>query len=109
MPYFYVLTASLLFITGNFLFKTWALREKFWILGVGLLLFLVGNVLRAFAIKEASLSVVVPIVLLINLIASLLVAYFYFHEELSASQYFGLFFATIAIILLIFPLQIFGK
>ena len=109
IAYLNMFAAVILFTTGNFLFKSWALRDKLWLLLLGVALFAVGNAIRAFAIKQTSLSVVIPLVLLVNLVAGLLIAYFYFHEKLSPVQYVGIGFAVLAIVLIAFPFSALAK
>ncbi|MFH1375782.1 MAG: EamA family transporter [Patescibacteria group bacterium] len=109
IAYLNIFAATTLFVIGNFLFKSWALRDKLWLLLLGIALFAIGNAIRAFAIKQTSLSVVIPLVLLVNMVAGLLIAYFYFHEKLSTVQYVGVAFAIVSIILIAFPFSALAK
>ena len=101
--YFYLIIAPICFASGNTLFKFWAIQEKWWLLTSALLLFVVGNFCIAKAIKMTSMLATISVAPLITLTLSLSIGFFYFHERLSTTQYVGLFFAIIAIILLVFP------
>ena len=107
--YFYITIAPVCFVTGNSIFKLWAVKEKWWLLLIALGFFLVGNLFIAHAIKLNSLVGTISLEMLGSLLLTLLIGFFYFGERLTTIQYFGIAFAVIAITLLVFPFQNFVK
>ena len=66
----------------------------------GILLYLASTVFWAISLKYESLSKAVPVFILINLVALVLIGVFYFQEKLSTLNIIGILMAIISIILI---------
>ena len=106
--YFYIIGSVISYIAGDFYAKNWSVKNDWKFLAATLLLYALGGLFFAFAIKKSSLSLAVIAIPLATTIVGLTFAYFYFGERLTPTQYFGFGLGILALIFLLFPIKIFG-
>ncbi|MCF7846226.1 MAG: hypothetical protein K9L85_03220 [Candidatus Peribacteraceae bacterium] len=107
--YFYIFGAIILYAAGDFLGKIWSIKgSNVWLI-LAMVIYMLGALFFAFAIKKSSLSLAVAIAPLAIAIISLMFGYFYFAERLTNFQYLGIALGLAALTLLLFPFQIFSK
>lgn len=87
-------------IVADVLFRKWAIENRVLLLGVGLALYFIGTLFWAFSLKYEVLSKSIVIFTLINLIVGVGVGLFYFKEELSLVQKFGVGFGMVSVALI---------
>lgn len=110
MFYFYITVSTLCFLIGDYFSKLWIAGKNWNLLAIALIVFLAASTFFVLALKKTdSLSLTILFSTLFGLLGGILVGHIVFSEKLSVPQYFGLGFAVLAIILLVFPFQILEK
>jgi drug/metabolite transporter (DMT)-like permease len=107
--YFLIFAAAASYITGDFLAKTWSVKNDWKYLAISLSFYVLGGLLYALLIKKSSLSIALTATPLFTIIIGLAFAYFYFGEKLNSTQYLGMALGFVALVLLLSPVEIFSK
>ena len=107
--YFYIFGATILYVFGDFLAKTWSLKNApAWFIAA-LAIYFLGSLFFILTIKKSSLSLTSATAPLAIALTGILLGYFYFDERLTFMQYFGVALGLIALALLLFPTQILAE
>jgi multidrug transporter EmrE-like cation transporter len=85
---------------GDIIFKFYALNSRWSLYAVGLLVYLIGEVLLVQTYKTENIAVASTVFVVANVISLLLVSCLYFHESLSVARVGALFLALISIVIL---------
>lgn len=95
-----ILTAVLLEVIGDILFKKWAIDAKHALLIIGLIIYFTGTIFWAISLKYEYLSKAISVFTILNLIAIVLVGVLYFKEEITLINTIGIALGIISIILI---------
>lgn len=110
MFYAYIIISTLCFLVGDYLSKLWISNKNWELLAIALIIFLAASTFFILALKKTdSLSLTILFSTLFGLLGGIFVGHVFFAEKLNLPQYFGLGFAILAIVLLVFPFQILEK
>ena len=85
---------------GDLFMKSWAITNKYFYYGVGILFWIVGSLFLAWTYKFKNMAVATIIYIFINVATLLLVSWIYYKEPLTVKQLFGVSLGLIALFLL---------
>lgn len=85
---------------GDLVMKYWVKTNRWYIFIVGLVVYLIGLVFLSLSYKAENIAVASITFVLINIITLVLVSWYYYHENLTHIQLFGIFLGLIAVAVL---------
>lgn len=95
-----VFVGTLLEVSGDVMFKKWALEEQNRFLIIGLIVYFAGAVPWAFSLKHADISEAIVVFMVLNVVGALLAGAVIFHDVLTDIQKVGVLFGIVSIILI---------
>ena len=96
----YLIVGGIISAFGDIFLKKWAIEEKFMYYIIGLFMYLVWVVFFSLTLKEKNLWVANTVLETTNIVAIVLISYFYFQEKLSIPQLIGIWFCIFGVVLL---------
>ena len=108
--YFFVIVFTICSIIGDYFAKIWTIEGKNILVAIALFFYFISSIVFLPIIKKSdSLSFSILLATLGMLLGGIFVGHFFFNERLTSLQYLGGVLAITAVILLVFPIQIFSK
>ncbi len=98
---FYVLIgiATLLEVAGDIVLKDWSIRNRLYLLLIGLGVYFVGIFFWAFSLRYEYMSKAVSYIVILNMIIVVLIGVFVYKEQLSLVNKIGIGLGTVSLVL----------
>ncbi len=96
----YLSGAVALEIVADIFLKQWSIANKLSTLLIGLVIYALGTLLWALALRHQNLANAIAVFTVFNLIAVVLVGMYYFGEQLSVTNKLGILLGIVSMVLL---------
>ena len=87
--YISLIIGGILLTCGDLFMKSWAVTDKYFNYGIGILFWVIGSLFLAWTYKFKNMAVATIIYIFINVATLLLVSWIYYKEPLTAKQMIG--------------------